>query len=624
MSSKTNRLLLTIVAFGLSSCGGKKESVEAVEDKSVPESVSPTTSEVISLGYRGVSSGWQENLEARDNFTVLDRVGASESQEISRQMAKVVPGTNWVSESLSARAERKVKKVLEGDLVHATAIGFEVHTLHDARSTEEKFSGRYLVSSSRPLGEARRVDSVRFFRELAALVSDSVEKGQVSVKTTGVSVAEDEFTTTMSISVGRELADRKEQWDLSWRCTWSRGKGSSLKLLEETARHRRSLPQSAGFADVSALVFAKTSSYQPQFLRGTADWATRVTRLGDFSLTGHQGIAVGDANGDGREDLYVCEGGSLPNRLYIQNEDGTVTDRSQEAGVDWLEDSRSALFVDLDNDGDQDLVVATIAMIVFVENDGSGVFSLRGGFPGARYPFSLSAADYDLDGDLDLYACVYSAGDEAGSRGFAATSPVPFHDANNGGRNVLLGNLGSFQFADVTNAVGLDQDNSRWSFAAAWEDYDRDGDADLYVANDFGRNCLYRNDGGKFSQVAADAGVEDRASGMSVAWGDVNRDGSSDLYVGNMFSAAGSRVSYQRQFAQGGSAGVVSDLQRMARGNTLFLGASNGSFEDVSVASGANLGRWAWSSALADINNDGWEDIVVSNGYLTGRRPDDL
>ena len=229
----------------------------------------------------------------------------------------------------------------------------------------------------------------------------------------------------------------------------------------------------------------------------------------------------------------------------------------------------------------------------------------------------MSAADFDNDGDLDLYTCVYSAGDESisGKRGFEASSPIPFNDANNGGRNVLLMNLGGFEFGDVTAQVGLDQNNTRWSFAAAWEDFDRDGDPDLYVANDFGRNCLYRNDAGRFVEIAAEAGVEDMAAGMSVAWGDYNRDGRADLYVGNMFSAAGRRVGYQRKFSDG--------LQRMARGNSLFAGRQDG-FEDVSLNAGVTTGGWAWSSAFADLNNDGWQDLVVANGYLSNTRDDDL
>ena len=206
-------------------------------------------------------------------------------------------------------------------------------------------------------------------------------------------------------------------------------------------------------------------------------------------------------------------------------------------------------------------------------------------------------------------------------------APRPFNDAANGGRNVLLKNLGEFGFSDATAAVGLDVDNSRWSFAAAWEDFDRDGDPDLYVANDFGRNCLYRNEGGRFQQVADELGVEDMASGMSVAWGDYNRDGDPDLYVGNMFSAAGSRISRQKLFAADSDPALVGKLRRMARGNSLFAagqGKEGAGFRDVSEASRSHLGKWAWSSGFGDLNNDGWEDLVISNGFLTGRDPDDL
>ena len=166
--------------------------------------------------------------------------------------------------------------------------------------------------------------------------------------------------------------------------------------------------------------------------------------------------------------------------------------------------------------------------------------------------------------------------------------------------------------------------NRRWSFAASWEDFDADGDMDLYVANDFGRNNLYRNDEGQFRDVAAELDVEDMAAGMSVSWGDFNRDGRMDLYVGNMFSAAGNRVTYQRRFLEGRSATDSAGVQRMARGNTLFMAQPDGSFADVSLAAGVTMGRWAWSSKFADLNNDGWDDLVVANGYFTNQKQDDL
>ncbi|MCA9168776.1 MAG: VCBS repeat-containing protein, partial [Planctomycetales bacterium] len=250
---------------------------------------------------------------------------------------------------------------------------------------------------------------------------------------------------------------------------------------------------------------------------------------------------------------------------------------------------------------------------------------IRAALPSLPEAQSMAAADYDNDGDLDLYVTIYGAGESAErQRGWEGTPPIPYHDANNGGRNRLLENRGGFQFVDVTSERGLDANNHRFSFAASWEDFDRDGDVDLYVANDFGRNNLYLNTNGSFVDVAAERGVEDMAGGMSVSWGDANQDGLMDLYVGNMFSAAGNRVTYQRRFVDRSSPNRSRDVQRMARGNTLFVANSDGTFVDASESAEVTMGRWAWSSKFADINNDGREDLLVANGYFTHERPDDL
>jgi hypothetical protein len=439
-----------------------------------------------------------------------------------------------------------------------------------------------------------------------ALLKKIKALGKIKFKVTRV----ENRTTHLHVEADRSGAEYSASWLTSWTDT------KPPKLINLTVKNFETIiSEGPWFHDVTNTVIGKNSRFEPQVLHGIDHWAQRITRIGDLSLAGHHGLAVGDVDGDGLEDLYVCDGGSLPNQLYLQQPDGTAKEVALDWGVAWLEDSRSALFVDLDNDGDQDLVVATIAMIAFAENLNNQAFKLRGGFPGAPYPFSLSAADFDLDGDLDIYTCIYGAGNQPKKRGFEASSPTPFNDAENGGRNVLLSNLGGFQFADVTREVGLDQNNTRWSFSASWEDYDRDGDPDLYVANDFGRNCLYQNNNGEFSNIARRAGVEDMAAGMSVSWGDSNRDGAPDLLIGNMFSSAGQRVSYQRNYEAG--------KKRMARGNTLFIASKDG-FQDASIASGITNGGWAWSSGFADLNNDGWQDLVVTNGYLSNSRDDDL
>ena len=439
-----------------------------------------------------------------------------------------------------------------------------------------------------------------------ALLKKIKALGKIKFKVTRV----ENRTTHLHVEADRSGAEYSASWLTSWTDT------KPPKLINLTVKNFETIiSEGPWFHDVTNTVIGKNPRFEPQVLHGIDHWAQRITRIGDLSLAGHHGLAVGDVDGDGLEDLYVCDGGSLPNQLYLQQPDGTAKEVALDWGVAWLEDSRSALFVDLDNDGDQDLVVATIAMIAFAENLNNQAFKLRGGFPGAPYPFSLSAADFDLDGDLDIYTCIYGAGNQPKKRGFEASSPTPFNEAENGGRNVLLSNLGGFQFVDVTRKVGLDQNNTRWSFSASWEDYDRDGDPDLYVANDFGRNCLYQNNNGQFSNIARRAGVEDMAAGMSVSWGDSNRDGAPDLLIGNMFSSAGQRVSYQRNYEAG--------KKRMARGNTLFIASKDG-FQDASIASGITNGGWAWSSGFADLNNDGWQDLVITNGYLSNSRDDDL
>ena len=241
----------------------------------------------------------------------------------------------------------------------------------------------------------------------------------------------------------------------------------------------------------------------------------------------------------------------------------------------------------------------------------------------------LSAADFNLDGKLDLYVGIYGPDDLLNDRRGSLVVGGENHllyDSNAGGSNHLFRNqvqADEWIFVDETDQSGVDQNNHRFTLAASWDDFDNDGDQDLYVANDYGRNNLFRNDqtpngSRRFVDIASNANVEDQAAGMSVSWGDYDRDGWMDLYVGNMWSAAGKRVTLQPRFNDGMASDVSSAYRRFARGNTLFRNSGAGTMADTSEESGAMLGRWAWASPYVDINNDGWEDIFVANGYLSG------
>lgn len=412
------------------------------------------------------------------------------------------------------------------------------------------------------------------------------------------------------------------QQNATWHCEWTPGTEADPPRLtrieteayEEVARPSKKEPL---FADCTEAVLADNRSFREQLLPGLDHWRAMIPKSLGVNVYGHEGIALGDVNGDGLEDLYVCQPAGLPNRLYLHNEDGTLTDASSRAGVDFLDHTRSALFIDYDNDGDQDLVLGIGKSVTVLSNDGTGRFTVQSS-PSEVFAYSLAAADFDLDGDLDIYVCSYGTPDTVDR------TPMPYHDANNGRANVFLRNEGDGKFSDITRESGLDVNNRRYSFAASWEDYDNDGDLDLYVANDFGRNNLYRNDAGSFVDVAAEAGVEDISAGMSVSWGDYNNDGWMDLYVANMFSSAGNRVTYQRRFKSAADALTTSQFRRHARGNSLFENAGDGTFRDVSVQANVTMGRWAWGSNFIDINNDSYEDLVVANGFITHEDTGDL
>jgi hypothetical protein len=421
--------------------------------------------------------------------------------------------------------------------------------------------------------------------------------------------------------------DATIQQSARWHCTWTRQTSDeALRLESITASQfeelRLATAGSRLFRDKTTAAFGDSEVLRDQFQRGMGFWHANLDLAFGFDH-GMQGFAIGDINGDGLDDLYVCQPAGLVNRCFVRESTGRLRDVTTSCGADWLDVSRAALLLDLDNDGDQDLAVTIDNSVAVHANDGSGRFELAGRIPTEADLYSLCAADYDADGDLDIYACGYTRHGQL-AVGDTFANPAPYHDANNGGPNVLLRNEGRLVFSDATSQAGLEQNNRRFSYAAAWEDFDNDGDLDLYVANDFGRNNLYQNQSGRFVDVAARLGVEDIGAGMSVTWGDYDQNGWMDLYVSNMFSSAGNRVTRQKQFQDHFDPEVHRQLQRHARGNSLFSGSPEGMFHDRSREACVDVGRWAWGATFLDINNDGWEDLYVANGFFTSTDTVDL
>ena len=122
----------------------------------------------------------------------------------------------------------------------------------------------------------------------------------------------------------------------------------------------------------------------------------------------------------------------------------------------------------------------------------------------------------------------------------------------------------------------------------------------------------------------AEAGVEDVGAGMSASWFDFDNDGSQDIYVANMWSAAGLRVSEQKIFHEKDPENIRALYRQHARGNSLYRNQGNGKFQNVSAAAGVEMGRWAWSSDAWDFDHDGYSDLYIANGYISGPDPREL
>ncbi len=395
-----------------------------------------------------------------------------------------------------------------------------------------------------------------------------------------------------------------------WRLVWNAGKLERFESVDET---RATL--SGGFAP--APIFDPDDSAAEQLSNGVDDWRRRLDLASGIDVYGQNGIAVGDIDDDGFDEIYVCQPGGLPNRLFKRDQDGFYRDISAKAGVDLLDHTSCALFADFRNSGLQDLVVLTGSQPVYFENRGAGVFEqINGRFRFAEPPrgafTGMAAADYDGDGYLDLYLCTYIYFQSEDQYSY----PAPYHDARNGPPNFLFRNRlahGGF-FEDVTAAVGLDENNDRYSFAPAWCDYDFDGRPELYVANDFGRNNLYKFDGERFRDIAAEAGVEDLGPGMSAAWFDAHGEARPDLYVTNMWTAAGRRVVHDPAFSLVAEQGLREQYRRHTKGNSLYRNRGDGTFEETGQA---EMGRWSWTGDGFDFDCDGRPEIVVAAGMIS-------
>ncbi len=322
------------------------------------------------------------------------------------------------------------------------------------------------------------------------------------------------------------------------------------------------------------------------------------------------GVVFFDFDNDDYPDIYLLNGnwkpevndnrsrnlrGQLTNALYRNSRNGTFTEVTIAAGVGDEGFGMAGSAADYDRDGDLDLYVLNYGPNVFYRNNGDGTFTdvtAEAGLSDPLWSVSAPWLDYDGDGDLDLYVANYLEYDEGAFRDFYAAQGYPGPLAYKGQPDHLYRNNGDGTFTDVTTEAGLLDPDGR-AMSAIAVDLDQDGDQDIYVANDAMPSAYWVNDGrGSFTDQALIQGVAfgeggQGASSMGPTVGDIDRNGLLDIWIPDM--AYGCLLEQREK-------GLFSDVTAEA---------------NLAVICGQYTG---WGSGLVDFDNDGYLDVYVANG----------
>lgn len=333
------------------------------------------------------------------------------------------------------------------------------------------------------------------------------------------------------------------------------------------------------------------------------------------------GVATEDLDNDGRPDILLLGGAGT--RLYKNMGDGTFTDVTDRAGINWRRpdghpgETRQAIIADFDNDGLQDILITYVDdKHRLYRNLGGGRFedvTDRAGLGGEGLVGGpATALDIDGDGLLDIFIGYF--GDYLNG-----VLPTLARRNSNGLPNKLFRNTGNFRFQDVTAGSGID--DRGWAQAVTHTDIDGDGRQDIIVGNDFGVNAYYRNLGnGKFENIADRINTGKPTYTMGIAIADLNRDGYPDFYISNIVIMNKD----EKYVLPSGETAMKFNPEKLANmrvveANDLFVSrARDGKLVDYEhsdlVGRGYAETGWSWGTEFFDVDNDGDDDLYVVNG----------
>jgi hypothetical protein len=532
----------------------------------------------------------------------------------------------WLTEHVTFELEHKFGSALtdairstDVNVVDSFLLSSATGTLPDFDLSSFEQSGISEVACSDTRMEANRVEVLQAILNIPKEFDsiDSVKMQVLSIR--GPASDETEWTSSFLLTLSGQRQDKATHHE-------------SVHQISFTVDEPKEIGQTPFISEwiIGDIIMRRSGSRL--FREATSQYELDRLPLGDnwkleaaATLQYRFQTAVADFNQDGFPDIVIADYSG--ERILLASVEGQSFRRvDQQLGIRncWPERYVAlAAWIDYDNDGFPDLL---LGKSIYHNEQGKRFRDVTRSTNIVinREPMGAAVADFDVDGDLDVYI-VYQYPNTQTSQDDGKPKPW-IGDEESGGANQLWRNNSDGTFTEVADQTGA-TGGKRRSFAANWLYYDSDHYPDLYVANDFGNNSLLINNGdGTFSEQSQLSQTADYATSMGVVSGHLDSDGYPEIYVSNMYSKMGRRIIGQLNDSDY-PPGVFEQIKGSCASNRLYSRQASesgkppgfGAF-DNSIELGINDVGWAYGSAITDFDGNGWADIYAATGFYSRDR----